>query len=239
MMEQNRNIAMLLAYDGTDFHGWQSQTNARTVQDTVNAAVSKITGETVSVIGCGRTDSGVHARVYLATCRVASTLDCDKLERSISSQLPDDISLKAVLDAPWDFHPVRDCIEKEYTYTLFLGKSMDPFLRRYAYHFPRKFDEFAAAEAAKQFLGTHDFNAMRSVGTELKSAVRTVLVSNYRRDGDIVTLTYRADGFLYNMARAMTGTVLDCAVGRIRPDDIAEILRSCDRSRAGATAPAH
>lgn len=234
-----RNIALSLSYDGTDYHGWQTQSNAVSVQSTLNDAVSSLFCEPLKVVGCGRTDTGVHAKKYVASVRTCSEIPVSRIAYALSSLLPKDISVKAAFIVPDDFHPVHSCIEKEYTYYICNTGMRDPFSDRYALHYRYPLDTELLNEAAAHFTGTHDFASMRSLGTPVKSTVRTIYRCNVERSGDMVSFTVSADGFLYNMARTIAGTLLDVASGKIRAGDIPDILESGDRGRAGPTAPAH
>ena len=234
-----RNIALSLSYDGTEYHGWQSQSNAASVQSALNSAVSSLFCEPLKVVGCGRTDTGVHAKKYVASVRTESDIPVSRIAYALSSLLPRDISVKNAFIVPDDFHPVHSCIEKEYTYYVCNTQMRDPFSDRYALHYRYPLDTGLLKEAAAHFVGTHDFASMRSLGTPVRSTVRTIYKCNVERNGDVVSFTVSADGFLYNMARTIAGTLLDVAAGKIRAGDIPDILESGDRGRAGPTAPAH
>lgn len=235
----NRNIALTLSYDGTNYHGWQSQANSASVQSTIANAASSLFNEAVKVTGCGRTDTGVHAKKYVASVRTASAVPVERIAYALNSMLPNDISVKRAVIVPDEFHPVYSCIEKEYTYYIYNGAVRDPFLNMRALHYRYPFDIAKVSEAAAHFVGTHDFSAVRSLGTPVKSTVRTVYECTVEKHVDIISVRISANGFLYNMARAIVGTLLDVAAEKTAPDSIPDILRSCDRSRGGATAPAH
>ena len=190
--------ALVLSYLGTEYHGWQRQKNAATIQQTIEEAFERLTGQSVYVSGCGRTDAGVHARYYVASVEVDTTIP--------------DLRLPAALN--------------------------DPFLLRQACFYPQHLDEKAMNEAAKHIIGKHDFAALKSEGTPVKSTVRTVLECSAEREGDIVRVRARADGFLYNMVRTIAGTLMYVGIGKLKPEDIPNVIASCDRERAGPTAPA-
>ena len=233
-----RQIVLILRYDGSDYHGWQIQSNAKTVQGTVQAAISQITREDVHLIGCGRTDAGVHAHIYAASFLSSSSIPTERIPLALNSLLPDDIAVLDALDAPLTFHPIRSCSKKEYTYTVYTHPVHDPFLHGRALHMTRKFDIEKMKIAAAHFIGTHDFASMRSLGTDVSSTVRTVFNYDIISNGGTVQFIACADGFLYNMARTMAGTLLDVGFGKISPDEIPNILKSGERSLAGPTAPA-
>lgn len=234
-----RNIALLLSYDGSNYHGWQSQANAVSVQSTLTSAASSLFNEQVKITGCGRTDTGVHAKNYVATTRTTSGIPLNKLPYALNSMLPSDISIKNAIEVDDDFHPVHSCIEKEYTYYIYTDTIRDPFLDRTMLHYRYPINIENIRKAASSFIGTHDFAAMRSLGTPVKSTVRTVYRCDISKKSNIISISISANGFLYNMARTIVGTLLDVASGKTAPDDIEFILKSADRSLAGATAPAH
>ena len=232
-----RNIALTLSYDGSAYHGWQVQKTERTVGQTLGEAAARVVGHAVHMTGCGRTDAGVHARTYVANFRTDARIPCDRLPYAINSQLPPDIAVTEARQMPDYFNAIGSCAKKEYTYQIFNSHIKDPFYVNRAWFYPRHLDERILQCAASQFVGTHDFAAVRSVGTEVKSTVRTVHYFDVERRGCLILLRVCADGFLYNMARAMVGTVVYAAEGKIGPNEIGEILRSGDRTAAGPTAP--
>lgn len=233
-----RNIALVLRYEGSAYHGWQRQKKDITVQETLERALSMVTGEQISVTGCGRTDAGVHAQCYVANFRTASRIPVDRLPYALNTHLPMDISVIGAFPVTERFNAIGSCIKKEYTYLLFNSSLRNPFFMNRAWIYPKKLDESVMQAAANGFLGTHDFAAVRSVGTEVKSTVRTVYAFDVERIGDMIACRISANGFLYNMARAMTGTVVYAAEGKIRPEDIGQLLDNRDRTAAGPTVPA-
>lgn len=233
-----RNIALFLTYEGTAYHGWQMQKGLPTVQQTLEKAISMIVGHAVHVTGCGRTDAGVHAKHYVANFRTESTIPADRLPYALNTHLPADVVVTKAFDVHDDFNAIGSCARKEYTYTIYNSRVRDPFYVNRAWFYPRHLDEKVMHEAAQQFVGTHDFAAVRSVGTDVKSTVRTVYYFNVERQGDLIILKVCANGFLYNMARAMVGTVVYAAEGKIRPNEIGAILNAGNRTAAGPTVPA-
>ena len=232
-----RNIALFLKYDGSAYHGWQVQKNARSVAQTLEEAAAAIVGHKVHLTGCGRTDAGVHARVYVANFRTESTIPCDRLPYALNTHLPDDIVVSDARQVHDGFNAIGSCVRKEYTYQIYNSRIRDPFYINRAWFYPKHLDEKIMQEAAARFVGTHDFAAVRSVGTEVKSTVRTVHHFEVERQGDLIFLKICANGFLYNMARAMTGTVVYAAEGKLAPKDIGKILAAGDRTAAGPTVP--
>lgn len=232
-----RNIAIFLSYLGTDYHGWQMQKNLATVQETMEKAVEMIVKQPVHVTGCGRTDAGVHAKCYVANFRTTSSIPVDRLPYALNTHLPCDIVVTKAFEVHENFNAIGSCARKEYTYLIYNSRLKDPFYVNRTWFYPKHLDEKIMQEAASQFVGTHDFAAVRSVGTDVKSTVRTVYYYNVERHGDIIELKVCANGFLYNMARAMAGTVVYAAEGKIRPSEISAILDSGNRTAAGPTVP--
>ena len=232
-----RNIAIVLTYLGTAYHGWQVQKTQVTVGQTVETAVSMVVGHPVHVTGCGRTDAGVHARKYVANFRTESRIPVERLPYALNTHLPEDIVVLDAMEVHDDFNAIGSCVRKEYTYLIYNSRLRDPFYVNRAWFYPKRLDEKIMQAAADQFVGTHDFAAVRSVGTETKTTVRTVYHYNVERHGDLIELRVCANGFLYNMARAMAGTVVYAAEGKIRPEDIGQILLRGDRTEAGPTVP--
>ncbi len=232
-----RNIALILSYLGTDYHGWQMQKNLSTVQETMEKAIAMVVGHRVHVTGCGRTDAGVHAKCYVANFRTASTIPVDRLPYALNTHLPGDVVVSKAFEVHEDFNSIGSCSRKEYTYLIYNSRIKDPFYVNRAWFYPKHLDEKTMQAAADQFVGTHDFAAVRSVGTDVKSTVRTVYYYKVEREGDIIRLKVCANGFLYNMARAMAGTVVYAAEGKIRPEEIGTILDSGNRTAAGPTVP--
>ncbi|MBE6985438.1 MAG: tRNA pseudouridine(38-40) synthase TruA [Ruminococcaceae bacterium] len=233
-----RNIALFLKYEGTAYHGWQVQKNACTVAQTLEEAMAKVVAHRVHITGCGRTDAGVHARVYVANFRTDSRIPVDRLPYALNTHLPEDIVVFDAREVPEGFNAIGSCIKKEYTYQIYNSRIRDPFYVNRAWFYPKHLDEKIMQQAALQFVGTHDFAAVRSVGTDVKSTIRTVHHFEVERQGDLIFCRICANGFLYNMARAMTGTVIYAAEGKIDPNEISALLQSGNRTAAGPTVPA-
>jgi tRNA pseudouridine38-40 synthase len=233
-----RNIALRLRYDGTNYHGWQEQKEDVTVASTVNRALTKICGHDVKSVGCGRTDAGVHAERYCASFRTDSRIPADRLPLALNALLPADIAAVAAIDADDGFNAILSCVKKEYTYKIYNARTRDPFLTNRAYFYPSPLDIGIMAAAAANFVGTHDFRAVRSVGTRTKTTVRTVHWYEAERSGPLITLRVCADGFLYNMARAMAGTLIYASEGKLTPEDIPQMLKTGNRNLFGPTVPA-
>ena len=234
---EERNIALKLMYAGTAYHGWQVQKNAVTVAETLDKALSSVVGHPVRCVGAGRTDAGVHARVYVANFRTTSSIPLDRLPLAVNTRLPDDIVVVKATRVSDGFNAIGSCRKKEYTYLIYNSRLGDAFYVNRAWFYPRRLDEAVMARAAEQFVGTHDFRAVRSVGTETRTTVRTVHYFRVEREGDLIKCRVCADGFLYNMVRAMVGTIVYAAEGKLAPEDIPAILDAGDRTLAGPTVP--
>ncbi|NLB28640.1 MAG: tRNA pseudouridine(38-40) synthase TruA, partial [Clostridiales bacterium] len=204
----SRNIALRLSYDGSRYHGWQEQRGDITVGGTLREALGRVCGGVSRFTGCGRTDAGVHALRYCVSFETDSAIPADRIPYAVNSLLPPDISVSDALDAPPDFNAILSCEKKEYTYKIVNSRIRDPFLSGRAHFYPRELNFEAMENAARHFVGTHDFAAVRSVGTETRTTVRTVCWFELEREGRNMTMRICADGFLYNMARAMVGTLL-------------------------------
>ena len=222
-------------YVGTAYHGWQVQKNAVTVAETLERALSTVVCHPVKCTGAGRTDAGVHAQVYVANFRTTSTIPCDRL--AVNTHTPEDIAVKEAFEVAEDFNAIGSCIKKEYTYRIYNSRFKNPFYVNRAYFYPKHLDEEFLNRAAGMFVGTHDFRAVRSVGTETRTTVRTVHYFQVERKGELIECRVCADGFLYNMVRAMVGTVVYAAEGKLAPEDIPAILDSGNRTLAGPTVP--
>ena len=233
-----RNIALRLTYDGSRYHGWQTQKEEITVQQTLEEAIEKCCGERRHVTGCGRTDAGVHALRYCANFKSDCRIPLEKLPLALNSCLPSDIAVLAACEAEENFNAIGSCIKKEYIYKIHNSNLRDPFLEKRAYFFPQRLDVEKMNAAARAFEGTHDFAAVRSVGTETKTTVRTVYWCSAAREGELITVRVCADGFLYNMARAMVGTMVYASYGKLEPGEIPALLEKGDRRLTGPTMPA-
>ena len=232
-----RNIALKLMYNGTAYHGWQVQKTVPSVCETMEKGLSRVCGEAIKLVGCGRTDAGVHAERYIANFRTGSRIPVERLPFAINTHTPEDIVVREALEVAEDFNAIGSCVKKEYTYLIYNSGIRDPFYVNRAWFYPKHLNEKIMQRAADCFIGTHDFAAVRSVGTDVKSTVRTVYDYKVERDGDLISLRVSANGFLYNMARAMAGTCVYAAEGKFPPEAVAQILLNGDRTAAGPTVP--
>ena len=232
-----RNIALKLMYVGTAYHGWQVQKNAASVEETLEKCLALVVGHEVKCTGAGRTDAGVHAQVYIANFRTTSSIPCDRLPLAVNTRLPDDIVVVKATEVPDEFNAIGSCLKKEYTYRIYNSRIRNAFYVDRAWFYPKHLSEAVMQAAADQFVGTHDFAAVRSVGTETRTTVRTVHYFRIERHGDLIECRVCADGFLYNMVRAMVGTCVYAAEGKFPPEAVADILLSRNRTAAGPTVP--
>ena len=237
LTSKERNIILHLAYDGSAYHGWQMQKRDRTVQETLEQALSQICGHPVKCVGCGRTDAGVHARHYCANFRTAATIPASRIPFAVNARLPHDISVFSAMDGDPGFNAIGSCIRKEYIYRIWNAPIRDPFLEHRVCFYPQHLDLELMRRAAAAFEGTHDFRAVRSVGTETRTTVRTVYHCRVEHEGNLITLAICADGFLYNMCRAMVGTMVYASYGKLLPEEIPALLEKGDRRLTGPTMP--
>jgi tRNA pseudouridine38-40 synthase len=234
-----RNIKLTLSYDGTDFSGWQTQPGFRTVQETLETALAKLTGVAdIRINGSGRTDAGVHAVGQVANFHSTIQLPCQTLIRAITANLPDDVVVRGAADVPGDFDANRGAARKLYRYVIHDGVVPSPFLRRYSCQSRQKLDADAMRRAALPLLGRHDFHSFETHWPNRVSSVRTITHLGLSRFGDWIWLDVEADGFLYNMVRAIAGTLMNVGRGHWPESQVAAILKAEDRDLAGPTAPA-
>ncbi len=240
----SRNLKLTLSYDGSDFSGWQVQPTANTIQGTLASAIGRITGENVLPQGSGRTDAGVHALAQVATFATSSPIPAENFVKAINDVLPPSIRILEVVEVPADFHARKSAKAKTYRYRIYRGTICSPFFSRYVWHFPYPLDEDSMAEAAPLIVGEHDFTSFAAVDPERGrengevSNVRTIVSSQFGREGDELIYTVRGNGFLHHMVRNLLGTFMLIGKGTLQLDDIQRILEARDRSAAGATAPA-
>ncbi len=234
-----RNLKLFLCYDGTPYHGWQMQENAITVQEELSLAIRRILGHSPTIYGCSRTDKGVHANLFCCNFRTEKITPCDKIAYGLNAVLPDSVRVLRCEEAQEDFNARFDCKGKEYIYKIWNSRIGNPFMMNYALHYPYLIDEVMLNEQAKDFIGTYDFAAFCAAGSTVKDTTRTIYDCSVRREGDLVTVSVKGDGFLYNMVRIIIGTLLYINSGKIPQNTIKDIIGSKDRLRAGITAKAH
>ena len=229
---------LVVEYDGTGFHGWQRQKNDRTVQETIEAALTLMTGEPVVLVGSGRTDAGVHAMAQAAGFTTRSRLTATAIVNGLNSLLPDDVVIRECVCMPSTFHARFHVRSKHYRYHIRNHRLPAAIGRQFAWHIRKPLDRSAMAQAAEWLVGTHDFQAFEGAGSPRAHTVRTVLRSTVQgTDDGHLTYDVEADGFLRFMVRNIVGTLVEVGLGKRAPDDMQRILKSRDRSCAGATAP--
>jgi tRNA pseudouridine38-40 synthase len=239
-----RNLKITLAYDGTDFSGWQVQPDLDTVQGTLASVIRRLTGENVLPQGSGRTDAGVHALAQVASFVTESPIPAENFQKALNDLLPGAIRVLEVSEAAGDFHARKSARAKTYRYRIFRGPVCLPFLARYVWHFPYPLDEDAMSRAAREVVGGHDFTSFAAVDAEKGqeeaegSNVRTIFSSAWERQGEELIYSVRGNGFLHHMVRNLVGTFLLVGKGTLQSEDIRRILEARNRSSAGATAPA-
>lgn len=232
-----RYLKAKIAYDGSCYHGFQRQNNAIAIQQVIEDTICELTGEEVTVNGCSRTDTGVHAREFFLSFKMENPIHCEGFLRAVNNLLPDDIAFLSVEECDEDFHARYDCKGKEYEYLLFNSRAKDPFLKNKAYRYTYPLDEKLLDKAAKQFIGKHDFKSFCSADCTKENTVRTITDFSVSRNGDMVSFKVSADGFLYNMVRILVGTLLYVNEGKLACEQIAELFDKKDRTKAGVTVP--
>ena len=232
-----RNIALKLKYDGSAYHGWQVQKTDVSVAETLEKALTRVCGHPVKTVGCGRTDAGVHALRYCANFHTDCAIPVEKVPLAVNARLPGDVAVVDACEAPEDFNAIGSCIQKEYVYQILNSSVRDPFLDKRVCFYPQHLDFARLAAAGRAFEGTHDFRAVRSVGTETKTTVRTVYWCRAEKEGDLIRIYVCANGFLYNMVRAIVGTMVYASYGKLEPEEIPGLLELGDRRLTGPTMP--
>jgi tRNA pseudouridine38-40 synthase len=231
--------ALFLAFDGTDYAGWQRQRRGTTIQSLVEQALVPLEGAPVAVAGCGRTDAGVHSRAFVASCHLVRTVAPAVLQRALNARLPDDVRVTDVRRVADGFHARFSAAGKVYRYRIWNAPVGNPFEVRYAWHVAAPLDVAAMRLAAASLVGQHDFRAFQSAGSRVLSSVRTLWRADVVEREALVAFEVEGDGFLRHMVRAMAGTLVDVGLGRRAPRDMAATVERGDRGAAGPTAPAH
>lgn len=233
-----RNIRLTLAYDGTDFNGWQTQPGFRTVQETLESAIAKLTSERIRVNASGRTDTGVHAVGQVVNFYTSTVHSTEVIVRATNANLPPDVVVARAEDVPQAFDANRDARRKLYRYVIHDGEVPNLFMRRFCCQSRRRLDVECMRQAAVPLRGRHDFHSFETDWPNRMSSVRTITHLTVNRAGDWIWIDVEADGFLYNMVRAIAGTLINIGRGYWPVGKMAEILHAEDRAQAGPTAPA-
>lgn len=234
-----RNIKLIIQYEGTNYAGWQSQKNAKSIQDVIEAALKEITGRRTTLIGSGRTDAGVHAMGQVASFRTRSKIPIKNIQMALNSALPKDIVISDVKEAGQNFNAQRSAKSKLYRYTIVNGDFVDPFIRRFAARSFYKLDMGKMRKAAKAMIGRHDFKAFRATdGDREKDSIRRITLLEVKKRGDVIDFFVEADGFVYNMVRNIVGTIIEVGRGKFPEGRIKELLVRKDRRLCGPLMPA-
>lgn len=232
-----RNIKLIIEYDGKKFGGWQKQPNKLNIQGEIEKAIEEITGEAVELNASGRTDAGVHSLGQTANFKTNSEIDISKMAIAINSKLKQSIRIIKAEEVDEKFHARYSCKGKKYKYVINNSKYGSAIYRDLEYHMPIKLNVEAMQKGIKYFEGEHDFKGFKASGTSSKSSVRTIYSAKVIEDGERIIVEIEGNGFLYNMVRIISGTIVDVGLGKIKPEEIPEIIESKDRTRAGKTLP--
>lgn len=233
-----KRVLLRVAYDGTDFHGWQLQPGKRTVESELNNAIKEITGEDICVIGASRTDAGVHALGNVAVFDTESSIPGDKFKYALNTKLPEDVSITESQEVPSDFHPRHCDSEKTYEYRIYVSETPNPIKRRNAVRCPYSLNVEKMNEAAKYLVGEHDFKSFCSVKTQAETTVRKLYFAEVFKDKEDIVIRVTGAGFLYNMVRIIAGNLMEIGTGKYEPAHIKDVLEGCDRTLGGPTAEA-
>ncbi|MGL4346440.1 MAG: tRNA pseudouridine(38-40) synthase TruA [Cellulosilyticaceae bacterium] len=235
------NYKLHLMYDGTRYLGWQRQAShpEKTIQGKLEHVLSLLFEEDIQIIGSGRTDANVHARMQVANFQSSRYLSPTQIKEYMAEYLPQDIAITYLEPASERFHARYNALSKRYCYTIDTGLFQNPFQRAYSYHLPENLDVEAMRKAADHLVGTHDFKSFTSLKSKKKSTIRKIFTIDIVTDGDLIMIHYHGNGFLQHMVRILTGTLIEVGTGRLSPDQIPTILDAQTRSTAGPTVPAH
>ena len=234
-----KRVKLVVAYDGTNYCGWQIQPNGTTIESVLNEHLSALLKEDITVTGASRTDSGVHSLGNVAIFDTNTKMPAEKISFALNQKLPEDIVVQDSCEVPLDWHPRYQKGRKTYEYRILNRTFRDPTRRldTYFYHYP--LDVEAMQQAATYLEGEHDFKSFCAVGAQVKTTTRTLYCCKVEKENDIITIRVTGNGFLYNMVRIIAGTLIQVGNGTIRPEEMPAILEACDRNAAGPTAPAH
>lgn len=233
-----KRVMLTVAYDGTNYHGWQLQPNVTTIESVLNETLSSLLKEDIRVIGASRTDTGVHALGNIAVFDTQTRIPAEKISYALNQRLPQDIRIQASREVPQDFHPRRQNSRKTYEYRIFNSEFPMPIYRLYAHFTYVPLDVVLMQKAADYLVGEHDFKSFCSVNTTAETTVRTIYDITVEKSGELINIQVTGSGFLYNMVRIIAGTLMEVGRGNLAPEGMKEILKARDRAKAGPTAPA-
>lgn len=234
-----RRIMLTVAYDGTDYCGWQIQNNGETIEGVLNRELSALLKENITVIGASRTDAGVHAEGAVCVFDTESRIPGEKFSYALNQSLPKDIKVQYSEEVEPDFHPRKVPCRKTYDYRIWVDKFPMPTNERYTYHIHTPLNIDKMRQGASYLIGQHDFKAFCSSHTQTDNTVRTIYRLSVIEQGKMITVSVCGNGFLYNMVRIIVGTLIEVGQGKREPESIKELLRNLDRTKSGPTAPAH
>lgn len=234
-----KRVKLTVAYDGTEYHGWQIQNNGITIESELNRCLSELFGEQIQVIGASRTDAGVHALGNVAVFDTECRMPAEKISYALNQRLPEDIRIQRSEEVAPDWHPRRCESRKTYEYRIYRGEFPMPVKRLYSYFTYHPLDVDSMRRAAALLEGEHDFRSFCQTGAQVESTVRTLYSVEIEEQGAELVIRVCGNGFLYNMVRIIAGTLIEVGRGRRRPEDMTAVLQAADRSTAGPTAPAH
>jgi len=232
-----KNVKLTIEYDGKDFNGWQKQPTKLNIQGEIERAIKDITGEDVELNASGRTDAGVHALGQVANFKTNSNIPIEKFPIALNTKLKRSIRILSAEKVDDNFHSRYNCKKKTYRYVINNSENGTAIYRNLEYNFTQKLDVEKMKEAAKYFIGEHDFKGFKASGTSSKSSVRTIYNAEVYQENQKVIIELTGNGFLYNMVRIISGTLIDVGIGKILPNEIENIIKSGDRERAGKTLP--
>lgn len=232
-----RNIKLKIEYDGKDFNGWQKQPNKLNIQGEIERAIKDITGEDVELIASGRTDAGVHSLGQVANFKTNSNIPVEKIPIALNTKLKRSIRILSAEEVEERFHSRYNCKKKTYKYIINNSENGTAIYRNLEYNFSQKLNVDDMNKAAKEFIGEHDFKAFKASGTSSKSSIRTIYDAQVYKEGERVIIELTGNGFLYNMVRIISGTLIEVGIGKIQPNEISDIIKSGERRRAGKTLP--
>ncbi|MCM1189772.1 MAG: tRNA pseudouridine(38-40) synthase TruA [bacterium] len=233
-----KRVRLTVAYDGTNYHGWQLQNNGVTVESVLNECLSELLGEEIRVIGASRTDAGVHALGNVAVFDTENRMPADRISYALNRRLPEDIRIQKSEEVPKDWHPRRRASRKTYEYRIYRGEFPMPVKRLYSCFVYQSLDVEKMRRAAEYLEGEHDFRSFCQTGSQAESTVRTLYGVMLEEQGPDLVIRVCGNGFLYNMVRILVGTLLEVGKGKREPDSMEQLLKARDRSAAGPTAPA-
>lgn len=233
-----KNIKLVIEYDGKEYKGWQKQKDRLNIQGEIEQAIETITKEKVELIGSGRTDAGVHALAQIANFKTNSKLPVERFPYAINSLVKKSIRIKSAEEVDMNFHSRYACKQKTYMYTINNSKHGTAIYRNMQFHYQEKLDEDLMNEGIKFLIGEHDFKSFKASGTSSKSSIRTIYNARVWREGELIKIELTGNGFLYNMIRIISGTLIEVGQKKIKPSDVEKILEAEDRNLAGKTLPA-